>query len=141
MKISNFLIAAIVVLSLSACQREAEAPTTAAVDSAATTAPAQTPMPVPADPVTAAPVAEQAAMDYAYRCRQSNGAWNDAMQACEITPVLCPTFGTWVNEAGCKSEIAEAECVAEGQQFVEGQGCLIRSIPVGAMREADFNKE
>lgn len=79
-------------------------------------------------------------MDFAYRCRQSNGAWNDSMQACEVTPTLCPTFGTWVNEAGCKSEVAQAECVAEGQQFVEGQGCLIRSIPAAAMREADFNK-
>lgn len=142
MKLIHFLIAAIVVLSLAACQREVEAPVTASVDPTNTAAPAEQPMtaPAPAEPAVAAPVVEQARMDFAYRCRQSNGAWNDAAQACDVTPVLCPTFGTWVNGAGCKSEVTQAECVAEGQQFVEGQGCLIRSIPIAAMREADFIK-
>ena len=143
MKICQYLIVAIAAFSLSACQREAEVATTAPVEPAATEVPAQVsePVVVPAEQVDAAPpVTEQPAMDFAYRCRSSDGAWNDTMQACEVTPALCPTFGTWVNEAGCKSEIAQAECVSEGQQFVEGQGCLIRSIPAAAMREADFNK-
>lgn len=141
MKFCQSLIVAIAVLSLVACQREAAAPMTAPVEPSATTAPAQAPMIAPTEPAAAAPVTEQAAMDFAYRCRQSEGAWSESTQACEITPVLCPTFGTWVDAAGCKSEVTQANCVAEGQQYVEGQGCLIRSIPAAAMREADFKKD
>ena len=142
MKLSYFLTAAIAVLSLASCQGDADAPSTAAVVPAPDAVPAQTPMtaPAPAEPAADAHVVEQARMDFAYRCRQSDGAWNEAAQACDVTPALCPTFGTWVNDAGCKSEVTKAECVAEGQQFVEGHGCLIRSIPTAAMREADFNK-
>lgn len=141
MKFSHRLIVAIAILSLAACQREAEAPMTAPVEPAATMAPVDTPMIAPTEPAATGRVTEQAAMDFAYRCRQSNGAWSESTQACEITPMLCPTFGTWVDAAGCKSEVAQADCVTEGQQFVEGQGCLIRSIPAAAMREADFNKD
>ena len=140
MKFSHKLIVLIAVLSLVACQREAAAPASAAAEPSAIVAAADTPTVAPTEAALAAPVTEQAAMDFAYRCRQSEGAWSESTQACEITPALCPTFGTWVDEAGCKSEVAQADCVAEGQQFVEGQGCLIRSIPAAAMREADFNK-
>lgn len=128
-------LAAISVLGPAACQREPEPPVTPAVEPAtAPVAPSATAQPA------ATAVVEQPAMDYGYRCRQSDGAWSDAGQTCEVTPILCPTFGTWVNGAGCKSDVAEADCNREGQQFVAGEGCLIRSIPASAMRESDFKK-
>ena len=134
MNIKHCLFAAIAVLSLAACQRESEAPVTPAVE------PAPAPVATPAPAATASvPVTEQAAMDYAYRCRMSDGAWSDAGAKCEMTSALCPTFGTWVDGSGCKSDVVEAECKNEGQQFVDDK-CLIRYIPASAMRESDFKK-
>ena len=132
MNLKHCLFAATAILSLAACQREAEVPATPAVESAP--APATAPV-----EVAPAPVTEQARMDFAYRCRMSDGAWTDVGAKCEMTSALCPTFGTWINGAGCKSDVAEAECKNEGQQFVDGQ-CLIRYIPASAMRESDFKK-
>ena len=136
MNLKHCLFAAITILSLAACQREAEAPATPAA--AVVPAPAPAAIPAPAE-VAPAPVTEQARMDFAYRCRMSDGAWTDVGAKCEMTSALCPTFGTWINGAGCKSDVAEAECKNEGQQFVDGQ-CLIRYIPASAMRESDFKK-
>ena len=134
MNIKYCLFAAIALSSLAACQRESEAPATPAVESAP--APAATPVPAEAASVAAT---EQAPMDYAYRCRMSDGAWSDAGQKCEMTSALCPTFGNWVDGSGCKSDVAEADCKKEGQQFADGK-CLIRYIPASAMRESDFKK-
>ncbi len=132
MNIKHCLFAAIAVLSLAACQRESEAPVTPAAE------PASTATPAPAA-TASVPVTEQAPMDYAYRCRMSDGAWSDAGAKCEMTSALCPTFGTWVDGSGCKSDVVEAECKNEGQQFVDDK-CLIRYIPASAMRESDFKK-
>lgn len=136
MNIKLCLFTAIAVLSLAACQRDAEAP---AAPAAIEPTPAPVVTPAAIEPATV-PVVEQARMDFAYRCRMSDGAWNEAGQKCEMTSALCPGFGAWVDGSGCKSGVAEADCKNEGQQYVEGQGCLIRAIPASAMRESDFKK-
>lgn len=136
MNLKHCLFTALAALSLAACQRDAEAPATPA---AVETAPGPAAIPATIEPA-AAPVIEQARMDFAYRCRMSDGAWNEAGQKCEMTSALCPGFGAWVDGSGCKSDVAEADCKNDGQQYVEGQGCLIRAIPASAMRESDFKK-
>lgn len=146
MNLRYVLLAAIAASSLVACQRDAELPVAATAEQPAATVESAV-APAPQGGETREEVAaesippQQPRMDFAYLCRQSDGAWSDAGQRCDITPALCPKFGTWVDESGCKSEAAQADCVADGQEFVDGQGCLIRAIPAAAMREAVFKKE
>ncbi|MEO7917282.1 MAG: hypothetical protein ABIR16_06525 [Dokdonella sp.] len=140
MNIRNFFFASIAALGLAACQRE-EAPAAPAAPATPTTAVVEAPA-VPAVAESAAGAAtEQAAMDFGHRCRLSDGAWNGVAENCDVTAVLCPTFGTWVDGVGCKTESAEADCKADGEQFVADQGCLIRYIPASAMRDEDFKKD
>ena len=131
----NRLIVGLILLggfSLSACQREATPP--AAVAPVAV-APAPEPAAVPAAPAEAGPV------DYPSLCRRVEGAWNELGQACEVTSAMCPRVGSWIDGSGCKTAATEAECKTTGLQFDAKVGCLIRSIPAGFMKPADFRKE